>query len=127
MTELATNSLPCQIAKFEDFPVQFTGKAVDMALSALTETKGEDGEFLRVSVRGGGCAGFQYALNFVNEVDENDILTHHQGLQIVADIFSATQIGGAVVDYVESLQGAGFKFENSNAKRTCGCGSSFSA
>jgi iron-sulfur cluster assembly accessory protein len=126
MSELGL-SLPCQIAKLDDFPITLTDKAVDMALAALSETNGEDGEFLRVSIRGGGCAGFQYALNFVNEVDENDILTHNRGLQVVADIFSATQIGGAVVDYVESLQGAGFKFENPNAKRTCGCGSSFSA
>lgn len=117
---------PCPTVASDIFPIQFSPKALDMAESALTETNGEDGEFLRVSIRGGGCAGFQYALNFIKDIDENDILMQHNGLKIVTDIFSAAQIGGARVDYIESLEGAGFKFENPGAKRTCGCGSSFS-
>ncbi len=110
-----------------DFPIHLTEKAIEMALLALEETKGEDGSHLRISIRGGGCAGFKYALNFVNDIDDDDIIANKNGLSVVTDIFSATHLGGSTVNYIESLQEAGFKFENPNARRTCGCGSSFSA
>ena len=98
-----------------------------MIRSALEETNGEDGDFLRVGVKGGGCSGFQYSLNFTDEVDEEDQLVLVEGVKIVTDSFSASYLAGTELDYVETLQGAGFKFNNPNAKRTCGCGSSFSA
>ena len=103
-----------------------------MIASALEETHGEDGNFLRVGVKGGGCSGFQYSLNFTDEVDEEDLLVlvdsaSKQAVQIVTDAFSASYLKGTELDYVDTLQGAGFKFNNPNAKRTCGCGSSFSA
>jgi len=120
MTATLTNS------EIELFPVTVTQKAIDMALAALAETGGEDGEYLRISVKGGGCAGFQYSLNFVDQIDSADIQIDLQGLCVVVDIFTANLIEGTVIDYQETLQGAGFKFENPNAKRTCGCGSSFS-
>ena len=110
-----------------DFPLTFTAKALEMIRSALTETQGEDGDFLRVGVKGGGCSGFQYSLNFTSEVDDEDVLVLVDGLKLVTDAFSASYLKGTELDYVESLQGAGFKFINPNAKRTCGCGSSFSA
>lgn len=118
-------SSPIMVNK-DNFPIVFSPKAIEMASLALKETKGEDGEYLRVSIKGGGCAGFQYALNFIKDIDENDIMATYEDLKVVTDIFSATQIGGATVDYIESLQGSGFKFDNPGAKRTCGCGSSFS-
>lgn len=110
-----------------DFPIEITAKALDMIRSALDETKGEDGDYLRVGVKGGGCSGFQYSLNFTSEVDDEDILLEIDGLKIVTDAFSASYLKGTELDYVETLQGNGFKFNNPNAKRTCGCGSSFSA
>ena len=110
-----------------DFPILMTAKALEMIRAALDETKGEDGEFLRVGVKGGGCSGFQYSLNFTAEVDDEDILVLTDGLKIVTDAFSASYLKGTELDYVETLQGNGFKFSNPNAKRTCGCGSSFSA
>ena len=82
---------------------------------------------LRVGVKGGGCSGFQYSLNFTDEVDDEDVLVVVEGLQIVTDAFSASYLKGTELDHVDTLQGAGFKFNNPNAKRTCGCGSSFSA
>ena len=109
------------------FPIKLTEKAAHMALAALRETNGEDGEFLRISIRGGGCAGFQYGLNFVKDTDQTDLMTDIDGLQVVTDIFSINHLDGTEIDYVESLEGAGFKFNNQNARRTCGCGSSFSA
>ncbi len=110
-----------------DFPVQLTEKAVEMTKTALAETEGEDGDFLRVGIKGGGCAGFEYSLSFTDEVDEDDVVTLFEGVKVVTDTFSASYLKGTDLDYVETLQGAGFKFINPNAKRTCGCGSSFSA
>ncbi len=79
---------------------------------------------LRVGVRGGGCSGFQYALAFDTERDGDEIFEDH-GLKILVDNPSLPYVRGAVVDYVESLQGAGFKVENPNIVAACGCGSSF--
>ena len=79
---------------------------------------------LRVGVRGGGCSGFQYALAFDNQRDGDEIFEDH-GLKILVDRPSLPYVRGAVVDYVESLQGAGFKVDNPNVIAACGCGSSF--
>ena len=110
-----------------EFPIDITAKALEMIKNALDETQGEDGDYLRVGVKGGGCSGFQYSLNFTNEVDDEDLLVVVDGTKIVTDAFSASYLKGTELDYVESLQGNGFKFNNPSAKRTCGCGSSFSA
>lgn len=106
-------------------PIQLTPQAVRMAKAALAETNAEEGNYLRVSVKGGGCSGFQYGLSFSDSTDENDWVMDYDGLKVVADVFTATQISGTVIDYEETLSGAGFKFQNPTAKRTCGCGSSF--
>jgi iron-sulfur cluster assembly protein len=79
---------------------------------------------LRVGVRGGGCSGFQYALAFDNQRDDDEVFEDH-GLRILVDRPSLPYVRGAIVDYVESLQGAGFKVENPNVIAACGCGSSF--
>jgi len=123
----APTSFPGETVARPEFPIEITAKAVEMIRAALEETKGEDGDFLRVGVKGGGCSGFQYSLNFTNEVDDEDILVLVDGVKIVTDAFSASYLKGTELDYVETLQGNGFKFNNPNAKRTCGCGSSFSA
>jgi iron-sulfur cluster assembly protein len=123
----APTGFPGESVARADFPIEITAKALDMIRSALDETKGEDGEYLRVGVKGGGCSGFQYSLNFTGEVDDEDILLVVDGTKIVTDAFSASYLKGTELDYVETLQGNGFKFNNPNAKRTCGCGSSFSA
>ena len=87
--------------------------------SADVQTSG-----LRVGVRGGGCSGFQYALAFDSKRDGDEVFEDH-GLRILVDTPSLPYIRGAVVDYVEGLQGAGFKVENPNVVAACGCGSSF--
>jgi len=79
---------------------------------------------LRVGVRGGGCSGFQYALAFDTERDGDQIFEDH-GLRLLVDGPSLPYVRGAVVDYAENLQGAGFKVENPNVVAACGCGSSF--
>ena len=102
--------------------------------SATTRALGDEfraaewhGEYLLVGVKGGGCSGFQYSLNFTDEIDEDDVLVVVEGVKVVTYNFSASYLKGTELDYVETLQGACFKFNNPNAKRTCGCGSSFSA
>ena len=79
---------------------------------------------LRVGVRGGGCSGFQYALAFDSERPGDAVFEDH-GLRILVDGPSVPYVRGAVVDYVEGLQGAGFKVDNPNVIAACGCGSSF--
>ncbi|MEM7402666.1 MAG: iron-sulfur cluster assembly accessory protein [Myxococcota bacterium] len=110
----------------EDFPVQLTATAIRMAQAALQETQGEDGSFFRISIRGGGCAGFQYGLNFDDMIDDTDLWMQQDGLTVVMDLFSSCHLRGATIDYTDSLQeGSGFRFDHPGARRTCGCGSSF--
>ena len=83
---------------------------------------------LRVGVIGGGCSGFSYQMNFLTENDASgfDQVFDFDGLKVFVDQTSLMYLDGTRVDYVEGLEGAGFKFENPNVKSTCGCGSSFS-
>ncbi len=80
---------------------------------------------LRVSVVGGGCSGFSYQMNFESEANAVDKTFDFDGLKVIVDQASLMYLKGTRIDYVESLAGSGFKFENPNVKSTCGCGSSF--
>src|SRR5712672_3660546 len=80
---------------------------------------------LRVGVVGGGCSGFSYNMSFENAPGMMDKVFTFDGLKVFVDATSAMYLNGCVVDYVETLEAAGFKFENPNVKSTCGCGSSF--
>ena len=106
--------------------VKLTPKAIETvrkmhAKEGLTADKG-----LRIAVVGGGCSGFQYQLNFDGE-KEGDRIVDLEGVRILIDDFSLPYIAGTTLDFVEGLHGAGFRFDNPRATRTCGCGSSFSA
>ena len=79
---------------------------------------------LRVGVKGGGCSGFQYNLAF-DQQREGDEVFEHAGLKVLVDQPSLPYVRGSVIDYVESLQGAGFQVNNPNVVAACGCGSSF--
>ena len=81
---------------------------------------------LRVGVVGGGCSGFSYSMSFENSSGLMDKVFDMDGLKVYVDATSVMYLNGCIVDYVETLEGAGFKFENPNVKSTCGCGSSFS-
>lgn len=81
---------------------------------------------LRVGVRGGGCSGFTYFLEFAEEKGEDDRSIDSHGVTLFVDRKSFLYLMGTEVDYVDGLGGAGFKFQNPNARRTCGCGESFS-
>jgi iron-sulfur cluster assembly protein len=79
---------------------------------------------LRVGVRGGGCSGFQYQLA-LDEQRENDTVFESHGLKLLVDSESLKFVDGSIIEYEESLQGAGFKVSNPNVVAACGCGSSF--
>lgn len=109
----------------EEVPVTITSKAVEM-VKITREQEGIDPGFgLRVAVRGGGCSGFEYALDFENQARPNDHCYDQGGLTVYVDAVSARYLNGTSIDYVLGATGAGFKFNNPNAVGTCGCGSSF--
>ena len=92
-------------------------------MKAMLVNKEESG--VRAAVQGGGCSGFTYRLLFDNENDGDRVLTD-KGVEIYVDRKSFLYLMGTMIDFVDELNQAGFKFINPNAKRTCGCGESFS-
>jgi iron-sulfur cluster assembly accessory protein len=82
---------------------------------------------LRIGVAGGGCSGFQYSMAFENQTGMMDKVFTFDGLKVFVDATSLMYLDGCTVDYVETIEAAGFKFDNPNVRSTCGCGSSFSA
>ena len=108
-------------------PVQLTEKAAEhMAKVMLEEGMNATDNGVRVSVKGGGCSGLQYNLEFVDGPNEMDFGEEQHGVNVIIDPFSAAHLEGTIIDYVETIMDSGFKFENPQATRTCGCGSSFS-
>jgi iron-sulfur cluster assembly accessory protein len=81
---------------------------------------------LRIGVVGGGCSGFQYSMAFENQAGMMDKVFSFEDLKVFVDATSLMYLNGCTVDYVETLEAAGFKFDNPQVKSTCGCGSSFS-
>jgi iron-sulfur cluster assembly accessory protein len=81
---------------------------------------------LRIGVVGGGCSGFQYSMSFENQAGMMDKVFPFEDLKVFVDATSLMYLNGCTVDYVESVEAAGFKFDNPQVKSTCGCGSSFS-
>ena len=80
---------------------------------------------VRLGVRGGGCSGFSYSMQFEVEKGAMDKEYEYDGLKVLVDAVSIMYLNGCEVDYLETLEAAGFKFNNPNVKSTCGCGSSF--
>jgi len=108
----------------DENPILLTPKALEAVRNAIS-AEGQEGDGLRVSVVGGGCAGYQYNLDFEKESRMGDLAMECEGVKVYIDPISAGYLKGTVIDYVTGLNGTGFKFSNPNAKRTCGCGSSF--
>lgn len=82
---------------------------------------------LRIGVRGGGCSGNSYFMEFCETESPGDEVVESNGVKLVVDLKSMVLLGGTEIDYVEGLMGAGFKFNNPNVKHSCACGESFSA
>ena len=107
-----------------EFPLTVTDAAFDAAKTALGAAGPKD-SFIRVAIQGGGCSGLQYKLDFDTKHLEDDYIWEKDGLKLVVDCFSAVYLQGTTLDYATALIGEGFQFINPNAKRKCGCGSSF--
>lgn len=123
------NQTPTPIAGFEfspATPVGLTEAAVGKVKEAISQ-QNLDGHWLRIAVVGGGCSGFNYDLDLVRESRPGDLTYQLDGVQVAVDEKSVPFLDGTVIDFVETLQGAGFKFNNPKAKSTCGCGTSFNA
>lgn len=105
--------------------VQLTENAIGKVREIL-DTQDPKPAGLRIAVVGGGCSGFSYSMAFENSPNMLDKTYNFNGLKVFIDQASLLYLDGAEVDYVESLEGSGFKFSNPQVKSTCGCGSSFS-
>lgn len=106
--------------------IRVTEKAAK-EVARLVSKEEKPGSFLRVQVVGGGCSGMSYKLSFDNQRAEKDKVFEEQGVTIVVDPKSYLYLAGTTLDFSDGLEGTGFSFSNPNAKKSCGCGSSFSA
>lgn len=95
-------------------------------IKELMDAEGQESLVLRVAVRPGGCSGFSYEMYFDGDVSDDDEKTTWGGVTVAIDPASSPHLGGATLDYKDTLQGAGFHITNPSAERTCGCGQSFS-
>jgi iron-sulfur cluster assembly accessory protein len=121
-----TTTAPTTIAPTVDAqPLALTGTAIAKVKEIMAQQNPVPAG-LRVGVTGGGCSGFQYSMQFENGAGMMDKTFDFDGLKVYVDATSLMYLKGVSIDYVETLEGAGFKFENPNVKSTCGCGSSFS-
>jgi iron-sulfur cluster assembly accessory protein len=107
-----------------DAAIALTDKAADKIKELLGGQEDGADQVLRVAVRGGGCSGFQYALAFDKQRDDDNVF-ENKGVAVVVDKVSMQFVFGSEVDYVDGLQGAGFAVNNPNVVAACGCGSSF--
>jgi len=108
-----------------------TDTTVSLSASAAKQinaimAKGGMGPYLRVSVEGGGCSGFQYKFDFAEGPEDDDIVLERDGAKVLIDTVSLDFLGGSEIDYTQELIGSAFKIHNPNATAACGCGTSFS-
>ena len=104
--------------------VTLSDSAVQKIRELTVSNENAEEQALRVSVRGGGCSGFQYSLA-LDKAKEDDHIFEHEGISVLVDKVSMQFVFGSEVDYVDGLQGAGFTVNNPNVVAACGCGSSF--
>jgi iron-sulfur cluster assembly protein len=105
--------------------IQLTESAIAQ-LKHVQKTENKSGLALRISVTGGGCSGLSYKLDFDSNIKENEKVFENSGIKVVVDPKSYLYLDGMTLDFSGGLNGKGFVFENPNAKKSCGCGSSFS-
>ena len=105
--------------------ITLTPKAIDEVKKIMSQEYPHQQVGLRVGVKGGGCSGLSYVLNFEPEPRQGDKILEFENLQVFMDPKSAIYLKGTQLDFSDGLNGTGFTFSNPNAQRTCGCGSSF--
>ena len=106
------------------FPITLSPKA-EVQLRRLISKDGRPGVALRVGVKGGGCSGLEYVLKLDEKRRPTDLVLEAEGYSVVCDPKSAVILSGAILDHTSNLIGGGFQFDNPNAGRGCGCGTSF--
>lgn len=107
--------------------LDITPNAAEKVRKVFADQGMPEGSYLRVGVKGGGCSGFTYTLDVTEKPAADDEVFEANGVRIVADPKSYLYLSGTTIDYVDDLLKGGFVFNNPNAKRSCGCGASFSA
>lgn len=108
--------------------ITITERAAQEVKRIMEDQKMEEGTFLRIGVAGGGCSGFSYKLGFDTAYDESaDAKGDHHGVAVVVDRKSSLYLDGTTLDFFEGVEKRGFTFDNPNAVKSCGCGSSFQA
>ena len=108
------------------YNMTITETAKNKILTLKSEGNMDETHFVRVSVKGGGCSGLSYDLDFDNKINPSDQVFEDKGEKIVMDMKSFLYLAGTELDFSDGLNGKGFIFNNPNATRECGCGSSFS-
>ena len=111
----------------DDFVMSVTEAAVNKVKDFAAKMPDASGKALRVFIQGGGCSGMQYGMAIEKEAGEFDTTIEANGVRVFIDPTSMMYLGGATIDYVDSLMGGGFRIDNPNAVSTCGCGHSFQA
>ncbi len=106
--------------------ITISERAKNKIIELIQKENKPENTFLRVSVKGGGCSGLTYVLDFDNQLKDDDKVFEDKGTKIVIDKKSFLYLAGTELDYTDGLNGKGFVFNNPNASRTCGCGESFS-
>jgi iron-sulfur cluster assembly accessory protein len=106
--------------------INITDSAVKHLHALIAEESGSAGRGLRIFVEQGGCAGMQYGMKLDGGVEGDEVL-ERDGVRVLVDAQSAQFLNGSTIDYTDGLSGAGFKIDNPNARRSCGCGTSFEA
>jgi iron-sulfur cluster assembly protein len=121
MTEVATIAKPEELSE----EISLTEKAIKQAMKIKAENNIPEPHGLRLGVKGGGCSGLSYVLGFDEKPKDNDKVFEFAGLKVFIDPKSLFYISGTVLDFSDGLNGKGFVFNNPQASKTCGCGSSF--
>ena len=114
------------LSKKNPDPITLTDAAIAKVAGLIAAEEADETLALRVSVKPGGCSGFNYDMYFDSEFSDDDIVTEFGAVKVAVDAASADLLTGATLDFADGLQGAGFHITNPNATRTCGCGNSFS-
>lgn len=105
--------------------LEFTPTAIDKIMDMIDEEKDLEEAAVRVAVVGGGCSGYSYDIDFINDKNDDDQIYEFDNIAVYVDPMSMQYLNNTTVDYLESFSFSGFRFDNPDAKRTCGCGASF--
>lgn len=125
MSDTSTTAPSTEVAATQDGPVMLTDSAAEKVRELMGREEDASAISLRIAVQPGGCAGMRYALYFDDRVLDSDVSAEVKGVPVRVDKMSSPYLRGTTIDWVDSLQGAGFSIDNPNAQSSCACGDSF--